>query len=191
MNRWHDVVSRWAKVLMMVQSSISLTTLAIVAARAVNTLGDEITSSVSVPMSENRVVQMNNLADEIKKGLKIGDGGGGWGGGIEGDRQRSAFGSVRRTSSPLFHVRVSSTYEPGFGTSFTALPLSRTTKPSAAQDGRRSARVNVFGARTVSTSAADSPSGNVVAMSSVTPASAHFAVEGAYRFTHNRSPDSY
>ena len=34
------VLSRWAKVLMMVQSSISLTTLAIVAARAVNTLGD-------------------------------------------------------------------------------------------------------------------------------------------------------
>jgi hypothetical protein len=32
------VLSRWAKVLMMVQSSISLTTLAVVAARAVNTL---------------------------------------------------------------------------------------------------------------------------------------------------------
>jgi hypothetical protein len=32
------VLSRWAKVLMMVQSSISLTTLAIIAARAVNTL---------------------------------------------------------------------------------------------------------------------------------------------------------
>lgn len=35
------VLSRWAKVLMMVQSSISLTTLAIVAARAVNILGSK------------------------------------------------------------------------------------------------------------------------------------------------------
>jgi uncharacterized membrane protein len=35
------VLSRWAKVLMMVQSTISLTTLAIVAARAVNILGSK------------------------------------------------------------------------------------------------------------------------------------------------------
>ncbi len=92
--------------------------------------------------------------------------------------------------SPVLHVRFNSTYEPAFGRSFTAAPFTRTVKPSAAHEGRRSATANAFGADTVSFSAADSPSGKLVSISRVTPADAQFAVDGAYRFTHSRSPDS-
>ncbi len=51
------------------------------------------------------------------------------------------------------------------------------------------ATVNRLGDLSVSFSVADRPSGKSVSMARFAPAAFHSAVEGAYRFTHSRSPD--
>src|SRR5438876_3606676 len=117
--------------------------------------------------------------------------------------RRSDLGSVTSTTSPLFQVRAISTYEPtGAGQSYgtrrrseagavtTRSPLTDTANPSATQYGRRTASVNSRGDRRLNVSRARSPSGKSVSIASRTPASVHWAVEGAYRFTHRRSPAS-
>src|SRR5262245_11542257 len=90
----------------------------------------------------------------------------------------NAFGSTSATLSPAFQVRLSSTYEPATGTSFTGSPFTVTLNPSPAHRGRRSAIVKVFGVAGVTVKVAASPSGNVVSMASLTPASAQLTVDG-------------
>src|ERR1051325_8501857 len=101
---------------------------------------------------------------------------------------RNVFGNDSDTVSPVLHVRFNSTYDPGAGKFATAFPFTDTTKPSPAHDGRRSKNVNVFGLRSGSFNVAASPSGNVVSI--VTVALCQLAVEGTYKLTQKRSPDS-
>src|SRR5262249_40287771 len=102
----------------------------------------------------------------------------------------SALGNVIATVSPLCQRRFSSTYDPGLGTSLIASPFTLTTNPSPAHHGRRIASVHCFGASQANLSAAVSPSGNVVSITTVTPADFHCAVDGAKKFTQSLSPDS-
>src|SRR5262245_11836929 len=99
--------------------------------------------------------------------------------GLSGVASRwNALGSTSATASPAFHVRVISTYDPATGRFFTASPFTFTLNPSPAHSGRRSAIVNAFGADGVTVSVAASPSGNVVSIASLTPASVQVTVDG-------------
>src|SRR6185436_4807838 len=71
----------------------------------------------------------------------------------------NTFGSTSAISSPDFHVRLISTYEPAAAGEPIAWPLTRTANPSPAHDGRRNRIVRAFGVRTSSFSVAVSPSG--------------------------------
>src|SRR5262249_38893930 len=103
---------------------------------------------------------------------------------------RNVFGRVNETESPVFHIRFSSTYEPGLAAVLTDLPLTLTSNPVPAQAGRRSANVNCFGFCKVSLNVALSPSGKSVFIAGFASASFHSAVEGTYRFPQRRSPAS-
>src|SRR5262249_13382528 len=96
---------------------------------------------------------------------------------------RRVFGRVRETESPVFHVRFTSTYEPGFASVLNDLPLTLTSNPFPAQAGRRTDKVNCLGFCSVSLRVALSPSGKLVSIATVAPACSHRAVEGTNRFT--------
>src|SRR5437867_12509314 len=94
------------------------------------------------------------------------------------------------TVSPVFQVRVISMYEPGIEKIMTLLPLTFMLNPGPAHEGRRNARVNCFGLGSVSFNIAESPSGKLVSMATCALVDFHVAIEGTYRFTHRRLPDS-
>src|SRR6185369_8268041 len=100
------------------------------------------------------------------------------------------LGNNSNTTSPVFQVRFSSTYEPGGGNCGTALSLIITTKPSPAHDGRRNAKVKARGFFIVSFSVAALPSGKVVSIVTVVLVDCQFAIDGTYKLTQKRSPDS-